>query len=378
MLRFAVKDTGLGISQDSVEHIFEPFHQADTSITRRFGGSGLGLSIVKSIIGAMGGKIWVNSEEGKGSEFIFTLKLQKGVSVGQKEIYPLEVEKVAGLKVFIVDDDPISRKILKKFCDSLKMKVVAVEYTGFAVIKELNKLDKQKNLPDLILTDIRMVGMSGFEMIERIRADKRYTGIKIITLSSEAYPGQANKAGTKGADGYLSKPFNNPELVKVITTVFGDKREKGQIVTRHMANEFSCKGIKVLVVEDNKPNQMLMQEYSKELGCESEFTENGQKAIEKLKEGNTYNLILMDLHMPVMGGVEASKIIRKEVDKDIPIIALTAAVLKEDRESAEAAGMNGFLTKPIDIDDLKRKIIKYGRKAYESRKNFPIRELLGR
>jgi len=294
LLRFTVKDTGIGISQDSVKHIFEPFHQADTSITRRFGGSGLGLSIVKSIIGAMGGKIWVNSEEGKGSEFIFTLKLQKGVPVGQKEVYPLEVEKIAGLKVFIVDDDPISRKILKKFCDSLKMKVVADEYSGFTAIKELNELDRQRNLPDLILSDIRMVGMSGFEMIEKIRANKRYANIKIITLSSEAYPGQANKAGTKGADGYLSKPFNNPELVKVITTVFGDRREKGQIVTRHMANELDCKGIKVLVVEDNKPNQMLMQEYSKELGCESEFTENGQKAIEKLKKGNTYNLILMD------------------------------------------------------------------------------------
>jgi len=124
LLRFTVKDTGIGISKDSVEHIFEPFHQADTSITRRFGGSGLGLSIVKSIIGVMGGKIWVNSEEGKGSEFVFTLNLQKGVSVSHKEIYPLEVEKVVGLKVFIVDDDPISRKILKKFCDSLKMKVV--------------------------------------------------------------------------------------------------------------------------------------------------------------------------------------------------------------------------------------------------------------
>jgi len=363
LLRFAVKDTGIGISQDSVEHIFEPFHQADTSITRKFGGTGLGLSIVKSIIGAMGGKIWVNSEEGKGSEFIFIIKLQKGVSVGQKEIYPLEVEKVAGLKVLIVDDDQISRKILKKFCDSLKMKVVATEYSGFTAIKKLNELDKQKNLPDLIISDIRMVGMSGFEMIEKIRANKRYTGIKIITLSSEAYPGQANKAGTRGADGYLSKPFNNPELVKVITTVFGDRREKGQIVTRHMANEFGCKGIKVLVVEDNKPNRMLIREYSKELGCESEFAENGQKAIEKLKEGNTYNLILMDLHMPVMGGAEASRIIRKEVNKDIPIIALTAAVLKEDRENAEAAGMNDFLTKPIDIDDLKKKIIKYGRKV---------------
>lgn len=362
LLRFAVKDTGIGISQDSVEHIFEPFHQADTSITRRFGGSGLGLSIVKSIIGVMGGKIWVNSEEGKGSEFIFTLKLQKGASIGQKEIYPLEVEKVAGLKVFIVDDDPISRKILTKFCDSLKMKVVAAEHSGFTAIKELNELDRQRNLPDLILSDIRMVGMSGFEMIEKIRVNKRYAGIKIITLSSEAYPGQANKARAKGADGYLSKPFNNPELVKVITTVFGDRREKGQIVTRHMANELDCKGIKVLVVEDNKPNQMLMQEYSKELGCESEFTENGQQAIEKLKKGNIYNLILMDLHMPVMGGIEAAKIIRKEVNKDIPIIALTAAVLKEDHENAEAAGMNDFLTKPIDIDDLKKKIIKYGRK----------------
>jgi len=150
--------------------------------------------------------------------------------------------------------------------------------------------------------------------------------------------------------------------MRVVTTVLGDKREGGPIVTRHMANELGCKGIKVLVVEDNKPNQMLMKEYVKELGCECEFVENGQMAIDKLKKGEKYNLILMDLHMPVLGGIEATMIIRNEVNKDIPIIALTAAVLEKDRKNVKDAGMNDFLTKPIDIDDLREKILKYGRK----------------
>jgi len=210
-----------------------------------------------------------------------------------------------------------------------------------------------------------MEGMSGFELVEQIRADQRYADIRVVSISSEAYDGQAKKARAKGFDGYLSKPFNNPELVKVITTVLGDKRERqgSPIVTRHMANEIGCKGIAVLVVEDNRPNQMLMREYSNELGLETDFANNGREAIDKLKEGKTYDLILMDLHMPVMGGIEATEIIRKEINKDIPIVALTAAVLGEDRKDAEEAGMNDFLAKPIDIDDMRKKIIQYGRRA---------------
>lgn len=363
MLRFTVQDTGVGISQDNLNHIFEPFQQADTSTTRKYGGTGLGLTISKTIVETMGGKMEAKSQEGKGSEFTFSVPLQEGKSVAQKEIYPVLTEKLAGLKVLIVDDHQLSREILKKLCDSLKMKVMAVEQSGLGALEVLSQSHVQKNLPDLIISDIRMEGMSGFELVEKIRKDKRYAGIKIVTVSSEAYDGQAKKAKEKGFDGYLSKPFNSSELINVITAVFGDKRKEGSIVTRHMANELGCKGIKVLVAEDNMSNQVLMQEYAKELGYESDYAGDGQEAIAKLKGGGVYNVILMDLHMPGMGGVEATAIIRKEINKDVPIIALTAAVLEDDRKNAEAAGMNDFLTKPIDMDDLRKKIIKYGRMA---------------
>ncbi|OGX34619.1 MAG: hypothetical protein A3C36_02325, partial [Omnitrophica WOR_2 bacterium RIFCSPHIGHO2_02_FULL_52_10] len=360
---FTVKDTGIGIAQDKLEYIFQPFAQADTSTTRKYGGTGLGLSISKSIVEAIGGKIWAKSKENEGSEFMFSVMMQEGTSVVEEEVCPLETKAVAGLRVLIVDDSQISREILIKLCESLEMKILAVEHSGFAALEELDRCYQQKKLPDLILSDIRMEGMSGFELIERIRADKRFKHIKAITLSSEAYDGQAGESRMKGFNGYLSKPFTHQELVKVITTVLGDKRQGGPIVTRHMANELGCKGIKVLVVEDNEPNQMLMREYAKELGYECEYVTNGQEAIYKLKEGHTYDLILMDLHMPVMGGVEACEIIRKDISKDIPVIALTAAILEEDRRNAEAAGMNDLLAKPIDIDDLREKIIKHGRKA---------------
>ena len=360
-VQFTVKDTGVGMSQDGLKHVFQPFQQADITTTRKYGGTGLGLAITKSIVEAMGGEIRVKSEEGRGSEFIFSIKLREGESVAQKEIYPISTERLEGLKVLIVDDNHLSREILKKLCVSLKMEVVALEHSGFSALGELNTLHQQNNLPDLIFSDIRMEGMDGFELVEKIRADKKYCDIKIVTVSSEAYDGQANKARAKGFDGYLSKPFNNPELVHVVTTVFGHERKGGAIVTRHMANEIGCKGMKVLIVEDNKPNQMLMEEYAKELGFDSDFADNGQQAIDKLKEGKIYDVILMDLHMPVMGGIEASKIIRKDSTKDVPIITLTAAILDEDRKNAEAAGMNDFLKKPIDVDNLREKIIKYGR-----------------
>jgi len=361
-LRFTVKDTGVGMSKDGMSNIFQPFAQADSSITREYGGTGLGLSIVKYMIEAMGGKIWVNSEEGKGSEFIFVIKLRKSETASKKEICPVKIEDVVGLKVVLVDDSEIARKILKKFCDSLKIKVVATESSGLAVLNKLTKLEEEEDLPALILSDIRMEEMGGLEMAEKIRVNKKYEKIKIIAVSSMAYPGAAKVARSKGFDGYLPKPVNNTELVKVVTTVLGDNRGGGPIVTRHMANELGCRGLKVLIVEDNKPNQMLMQEYAKELEFDSEFVENGQLVIDRLKKGVNYDLILMDLHMPVLGGIEATEIIRKTINKDIPIIALTAAVLEKDRENVKAAGMNDFLTKPIDIDDLREKIIKYGRK----------------
>ncbi|OGX34708.1 MAG: hypothetical protein A3C36_05295 [Omnitrophica WOR_2 bacterium RIFCSPHIGHO2_02_FULL_52_10] len=360
-LRFTVKDTGVGIAPDSLKHIFQPFQQADTSTTRKYGGTGLGLTISKSIVELMGGKIWVVSQVGKGSEFSFIVKLREGESVVQKEIYPLLPAKLAGVKVLIVDDNQISRKILTQFCESWKMEILAVERTGPGALEALNKLHRQKNTPALILSDVRMEGMSGYELVEKIRADKQYKDIKIITVSSEASSGEARNAQAKGFDGYLPKPIEHLELLKVIVTVLGDKRKGGSIVTQHMANEVGCKGIKVLIAEDNKPNQMLMREYCKLLGCESDFAHNGQEAINKLKEGHVYDLILMDLHMPVLGGLESTAVIRKEVNKDIPIIALTAAVLEEDRKNAEAVGINDFLSKPINIDDLREKIIQYGR-----------------
>ena len=218
--------------------------------------------------------------------------------------------------------------------------------------------------PNLIILDILITKMDGCELAGKIRENDVFKDIKIIAISSDPQIGEADTAKDKGFDGYIPKPVILEELAKVIKTVLGDKREDEEktIVTRHMAEEVSCKGIKVLVVEDSMPNQMLIQAYFDELGCDGDYANNGQEAVDKLKDDiGKYDLVLMDLQMPVMGGIDATKIIRSEISKDIPIIALTAAVMEEDRKNVQEAGMNDFLAKPIDITKLKEKIIQYGR-----------------
>jgi len=361
MLRFSVKDTGIGIPEDKVEDIFNSFTQADTSTTRKFGGTGLGLSISKSIIEIMGGEIWAESEEGEGTEFIFRIKFEKAKEITGKEIYPLKKYELTGRKILIVDDNEIARKIHATCCESMGIKIVSLEDSAQSALDRLNKLVEEDNLPELILCDLIMTDMDGYELAAKIRADERLKGIKMIAVTTDPKIGEANMAEEKGFDGYLPKPVILEDLAQVIQTVLGDKREEKTIVTRHMAEELSCKGIKVLVVENSPPNQMLMQAYFEELGCEGVYANNGQEAVDKLKAGEEYDLILMDMQMPVMGGIEATEIIRRDMTKDIPIIALTADIIGETRQKADMAGMNDFIAKPIDLEKLKEKIIQYGR-----------------
>ena len=172
----------------------------------------------------------------------------------------------------------------------------------------------------------------------------------------------ADELKKNGFDGFLPKPITKRELISVIRTVLGDKRSDGGIVTRHMAQEFVCKGMKVLVAEDNPVNQKLMLVLLKNLGCEVECVPNGEEAVKKVKE-KSYDVVLMDLQMPVMGGVEATQYIRKDVAKIVPIIALTAAVLQEDRDRSLKAGMNDFLTKPVKTQELKDVLLRWGKRG---------------
>ncbi|RKY36202.1 MAG: hypothetical protein DRP78_04215 [Candidatus Omnitrophota bacterium] len=364
-LELSVKDTGIGIPLDKQEAVFKLFTQADESTTRKFGGTGLGLSISKALAKKMGGGIKVRSEVGKGSEFIVTLQLETAEPVAKKDISLLNIDALKGKRIAIVDDNQNALKLAEAYCRESSMDVVFLtDRAG----KILTWLEEQHDLPEIILSDIMMPEMDGMVLAKRIREQDKYSGIKLIAVTSDVRPGSAGESQQAGFDGYLPKPIIRQELIKVIQTTLGDKRKEKEIVTRHTAEELSLtnrpqtdlKGVRVLVVEDQPTNQKLMKVYLNMFGCVSDYANNGQEAVEKIKN-NRYDLCLMDIQMPVMGGLEATEFIRKEVNKDIPIIALTAAAMKEDKDKARSSGMNDYLVKPIDHKKLKEMILKWGR-----------------
>jgi len=357
IIRISIRDTGIGIPESKKEAIFEAFTQADASTTRKYGGTGLGLSITKAFVEKMGGRIWVESSEGKGSEFIFTLKLEQAKPIINKEIEPVSHDALNGKRVLIVDDNINAGEIFSEFCTTAKMEVMLVARSGE---EALQYLAGATMMPDIIISDMMMPEMDGYGFIEMIRQNDKLKNLKIIAATSEAIPGQSMNARIKGFDGYLSKPILRKEMINVIRTVLGDKRkDKSNIVTRHMAEEISYKGLKVMVVEDNPINMKLMDTLLSKYGIIIDKAGNGKEAVEILRKDNPYDIIFMDMQMPEMNGIDATKIIRKEICKDTPVIALSAAVLKEDRKNATEAGMNDFLEKPVNIEKLKEVLKKY-------------------
>jgi PAS domain S-box-containing protein len=354
-IQISVKDSGVGIPKDKQKLIFDTFTQADTSITREYGGTGLGLAITSALVEKMNGKIWVESEEGKGSEFFVILRLRESDLKDRGDITPLESEELKGKQVFIVDDNDNARRLIKSYCQNAGL-VVREEYV--LAIDAWKALEAEKDLPDLIISDIMMPKMDGYKFAKKIKSHSKFEGIKLVAISSDARPGSARIAKESGFDAFMTKPARERAVINVLKTVLGDTRKEGQIVTTYMAEELSSKKIKVLVAEDNLVNQKLIRILLEKLGCEEEIVPNGKVAFEKATT-EEYDLCLMDLQMPVMGGVEATKNIRRSGNTKLPIIALTAVAFKEGRDECLEAGMNDFLTRPVDPDKLKEKILEW-------------------
>ncbi|MEW5801415.1 MAG: response regulator [bacterium] len=358
-LRISVRDTGIGIPKDKQKLIFRPFTQADSSTTRRYGGTGLGLAITKALVELMGGGIRLISEEGKGSEFIITLKLQESVHAPGVDLRPsCPAAHLQGKKVFIVDDNEHSRYILENFCREAQMVVLSKASSARAA---LDRLSGQSELPDLILSDIMMPDMDGYELARSIRKLERYNKIKLVALPSDSGSGAVRKLITAGFDSYLSKPIMRPDLLRVMQTALGCGQPEAQgVPASQPPNDASSPALdlKILVAEDMVVNQKLIKILLKNWGCDVDLALNGQEAIEKLKLHH-YDLVLMDLQMPVMDGLEATRRIRSSGNHDLPIIALTADAMKEDETRVIAAGMNDYLSKPVNPRMLKEKIIKW-------------------
>jgi len=360
-LKITVKDTGIGIPAEKQKNLFDAFTQADSSITREYGGTGLGLAISKSLIETMGGRIWVQSEVGHGSEFIFTLPF----TLVQKDIPYAIKQCLKGKKVLIVDDNEIARKILKKYCHNLGMNIVCIEDSAESILQKIEELVDKGNKPDLLLFDIMMEKMNGYEMVNILKKNEKHRMIKTIAITSDPNIETSKEIVEEIVDGYLIKPIISIDLAKVIFEAFNDdacKKQKCKGILSDEAETVDYGHLNILFVEDNVPNQILIQTYLDELGCRGTHASSGKDAVEKLKKkDHRYNLILMDLQMPILNGFEATKIIREEIDQEIPIIALTASVQRDMHEKAISYGMNDFTGKPITFKTLKEILLKWGK-----------------
>ena len=360
-LKFLISDTGIGISEDKYQHIFEPFSQADTSTTRRYGGTGLGLSICKMLVEKMRGRIWVDSTEGKGSVFSFTAVFKEMPAVVDSEIYPLSEKELKGLKFLVIDSDSDSRFISRLMGASCGFNISDAS-TLIEASTWIDELLNSENSMAVIMIELSML-VAEKDKAKQLVELSQLGRIKILATTTAAKVGIEKVARQNKADAFLLKPFTKSELINVVKTTLGDRRTGDkQTVNRHMASEFACKGLKVLVAEDNIINQKLMGVLLKNFGCEYVFAVDGQLAIIELQKGE-YDIVLMDIMMPMLNGIEATKIIRRDISTEIPIVALTAAILEEDRDQCMNAGMNAFLTKPVQPDELKAILVKFAKRS---------------
>jgi len=352
---FTVKDTGVGIPESKYEDIFESFKQADSSTTRKFGGTGLGLSISKRLVELMGGKMWVKSEEGKGSEFLFTVKLEvKKEKKTRTFIVPRGVD-VRGILVLIVDDNYTNRLILKEILTAWDAEVVEAS-GGKEAISILKKARKKGKHFRLILLDRRMPSVDGFEVAEFIREDEKNEEITtVMMLTSDYRISDLTRIDRLGISCYLVKPIKRDELKNAILTTLGlwkAKKHEGKV---EKIKPIDLPAMKILLVEDTEDNSMLIKAFLKKSSVEIDVAENGKIAFEKFKK-NVYDLVLMDMQMPVMDGYTATKKIRAWENRvnaeETPVIALTAFALKGDAEKCLDAGCNTHVAKPVKMDTL--------------------------
>jgi PAS domain S-box-containing protein len=350
-LQFSVKDTGIGIAKEKQEHVFEAFSQADGSMARKYGGTGLGLTICMRLVKMMGGKIWVESEAGQGSAFYFTLQLAAQDSPARPE--PLEARQLRDLHALIVDDNLTNRKVLAGMLIRWGMKPTAVA-GGEAALQALQiARDTGRPFP-LILLDGQMPGMDGFTLAEQIKKDPEMVGGTIMMLTSAGHLGDAARCRELRISAYLVKPIRQGELLQAICNVLNLSRpDKAPLVTRHFLRETRNRA-HVLLAEDNAVNQTLAVRLLERRGYNVSVAGNGQETLIALEREHV-DLILMDVQMPEMDGFEATAIIRQKersTGSHIPIVAMTAHALKGDAERCLAAGMDAYVSKPIRTNEL--------------------------
>jgi signal transduction histidine kinase/CheY-like chemotaxis protein len=360
VLRFEVRDTGIGIAPENQARVFDSFTQADGSTTRRYGGTGLGLAISKNLAEMMGGSIGVESEQGKGSTFWFTVRLgksKKSVVLRQRCLL-----QEMHLQALIVDDNATNREILQHELAAWNMPTSSV--SGAAQALEMLRAASTRGEPfDLAIIDLYMPDMDGMELARAIKADPAIPKLHLILLSSVLHDYDTRQLSEAGFQGHLIKPVRQSQLFDCIANCVGAaQRRSGASSTEErpfasQAERAAPLRRRILVVEDNAVNQEVTKEMLAIMGCRVEMAKDGGEAVDAVRE-KAYDLVLMDCQMPVMDGFEATSVIRRIETRDrsktrLPIVALTADAVEGDRERCLAAGMDDYLAKPFTQDELR-------------------------
>jgi len=354
-VRFSVRDTGIGIPPEGHAKIFDSFTQADGSTTRKFGGTGLGLTISRQLIEMMGGTIRVESEPGRGSDFIFTVRLRMPEASGPRSL--IARTDLKGLKVLVVDDNRTNREILEKQLHIWEMQCRGVG-GGDKALSLLREAASASEHFDLAILDYHMPDMDGMQLAGMIRSDSSLSGVRLIMLSSVGIRGDGRKARETGVSGYLTKPVRRDVLYEGIATVMGIRNPaaEGTLVTRHVvAGARRRFDGKILLVEDNPVNQEVTLGMLLIFGCKADLAGNGREALDAIA-AKEYDLVLMDCQMPVMDGYAATRALRaleKETGvKHLTVVALTANAMQGDSDSCLTVGMDDYLSKPFTIQRL--------------------------
>jgi PAS domain S-box-containing protein len=358
-LKFSVRDTGIGLTEEQRGQLFQSFQQADTSTSRKYGGTGLGLAISKQLANLMHGDVGVDSEFGKGSTFWFTARLGKARGTTRSL---LPEPDLRGRKVLVVDDNEMARSVLQELLASMTFKVEPVA-GGKQAIDAVKKADQAGEPFEIVFLDWRMPGMDGIETAQQICSLGFEKPPHLIMVTAYGREEVMKEAENAGLDDVLIKPVNASMLfdtaMRVLGATMDEDRTRQQEISPMMEDFASIKGATILLAEDNELNQEVAVGLLEDAGFRVEIANNGQEVLDMIGK-KPYDIILMDMQMPVMDGVTATIELRKQPQfAALPIVAMTANAMEQDKEKCIAAGMNDHVAKPIEPDDLFRALLKW-------------------
>ena len=358
-----MRDTGIGIPESRQAAVFESFTQADGSSSRRYGGTGLGLTICKQLVDLMGAKIWLKSAPGVGSTFFVEMCLKK--QTASRSEVPRTPDQLDGVRALVVDDNPTNRLILREHLKAWGCQ--SAEASSGAEALELLKSASATEPYDVVLLDMQMPDMDGEETAKSIREEQSLRGIGIVLLTSMGSIGSTLQTQAMGFDATLVKPVHQSQLYNALAGILDRSSVEGGEDRKPVAVSAALEGVAILLVEDNAVNQKVATRILTRFGCVVAIAGNGRQALEALSQ-RSYDLVLMDCQMPEIDGYEATREIRRRevgTKRHQPVMAMTASALEGDRDKCIAAGMDGYVAKPVKPQDLLQAILPWVGRAAE-------------